>query len=104
MKSKVMWSTLVVGVMILVNGMSASIYDCWDPEKLSRMNFPLTQRESLFYYYICSNHDQTGAHNKLNKKTLTFFLCKTLEFDLKLEFYYFSCPRSQNRKVISKFN
>ena len=52
MKSKVMWSTLVVGVMILVNGMSASIYDCWDPEKLSRMNFPLTQRESPFLLYL----------------------------------------------------
>ena len=79
MKSKVMWSTLVVGVMILVNGMSASIYDCWDPEKLSRMNFPLTQRESLFYYYICSNHDQTGAHNKLNRKNFGIFLSVRLK-------------------------
>ena len=96
MKSKVMWSTLVVGVMILVNGMSASIYDCWDPEKLSRMNFPLTQRESLFFTIFAQiMTKQAHIINLINKLFLTCFLCKTSEttqYDLKLEFYYFSCP------------
>ena len=35
----------------------ASIHDCWDPEKLNRMNFGMSQREHFFIptYYTFKN-------------------------------------------------
>ena len=44
---------LVVLWALIFNGAFASIYDCWDPEKLSRMKFPMTQRENLFKLFFC---------------------------------------------------
>ena len=55
MKAKeVMWrpNMLVVFWTLIFNGAFASIYDCWDPEKLSRMKFPMTQRENLFKLFF----------------------------------------------------
>ena len=43
---------LVVLWALIFNGAFASIYDCWDPEKLSRMKFPMTQRENLFKLFF----------------------------------------------------
>lgn len=40
-----MWSSLVFGTLVLYE-VSASVYDCWNPEKLARMNFPLSHQEA----------------------------------------------------------
>ena len=45
-------------VALVKMSLAASIHDCWNPEKLNRMKFPVSQRETFFaffyslYYYI----------------------------------------------------
>lgn len=50
MKIYVMWSWFFT-LGVISRSVSGSIYDCWDPEKLSRMAFPLSHRESFFDFF-----------------------------------------------------
>ena len=47
-------TTFLVLALLAINMAMASVYDCWDPEKLSRMNFPVSPRKLLFEGLIIS--------------------------------------------------
>ena len=55
MKIYVMWSWFFI-LGVISRSVSGSIYDCWDPEKLSRMAFPLSHRESFFDFFKHTIH------------------------------------------------
>ena len=44
---------LAFEVAIVKLSLAASIHDCWNPDKLNRMKFPISQREpSHFFNYL----------------------------------------------------
>ena len=46
-------------VALVKMSLAASIHDCWNPEKLNRMKFPVSQRETFFafFYSLYYIHD-----------------------------------------------
>ena len=46
---------LAFEVVIVKLSLAASIHDCWDPEKLNRMKFPVSQRETLHFLFFIHN-------------------------------------------------
>ena len=38
-------------VALVKMSLAASIHDCWNPEKLNRMKFPVSQRETFFAFF-----------------------------------------------------
>ncbi len=42
-----MWISSVLTAIFAVQASVASIYDCWDQDKLNRMQFPLSHRKNL---------------------------------------------------------
>ena len=39
-------------VALVKMSLAASIHDCWNPEKLNRMKFPVSQRETFFAFFL----------------------------------------------------
>ena len=39
-------------VALVKMSLAASIHDCWNPEKLNRMKFPVSQRETFFFAFF----------------------------------------------------
>ena len=89
-------------VALVKMSLAASIHDCWNPEKLNRMKFPVSQRETFFafftlyiiymYYYQLPNYHLLLSstfiscwnwHNK-NQLSLVF---RFSSFDLELGFF-----------------
>ena len=69
MKIYVMWSWFFI-LGLISRSVSGSIYDCWDPEKLSRMAFPLSHRESFLNFF------------KKNIIRLMFLHCNAIFLDI----------------------
>ena len=45
---------LAFEVALVKMSLAASIHDCWNPEKLNRMKFPVSQRETFFFAFFYS--------------------------------------------------
>ena len=43
---------LAFEVALVKMSLAASIHDCWNPEKLNRMKFPVSQRETFFFAFF----------------------------------------------------
>ena len=46
------WPLLAFEVIVVRLSLAASIHDCWDPDKLNRMKFPVSQRETLHFFLL----------------------------------------------------
>ena len=46
------WPLLAFEVIVVRLSVAASIHDCWDPDKLNRMKFPVSQRETLHFFTL----------------------------------------------------
>ena len=93
-------------VALVKMSLAASIHDCWNPEKLNRMKFPVSQRETFFFaffllfilWYTCIMNQLPNYHlllsstfiscwNWHNKNQLSLVF-RFSSFELELGFFY----------------
>ena len=109
-------------VALVKMSLAASIHDCWNPEKLNRMKFPVSQRETFFcifllfilllymYYYQLPNYHLLlsstfiSCWNWHNKNQ--FFRFSSLDWPPSFFFMYSQCSFGWSFKMIKtpKFN
>ena len=51
---KAVYATALIAfeVALVKMSLAASIHDCWNPEKLNRMKFPVSQRETFSLHFF----------------------------------------------------